>query len=104
MIGRKCKHKSISLLLAALLLLTSCGSASDKASRISSVVPNDAVVPNDTAVSNDAVVLNDASQVDGSAQLFPLSDLTVFSQNCGGTRIAVPYIHKALRRTPVRAE
>ena len=31
MIGRKCKYKSISLILAALLLLTSCGSETENA-------------------------------------------------------------------------
>ena len=33
MIGRKCKYKSISLLLAALLLLTSCGSETENAAQ-----------------------------------------------------------------------
>ena len=33
MIGRKCKHKSISLILAALLLLTSCGSETENAAQ-----------------------------------------------------------------------
>lgn len=47
---------------ACMLLLASCGTASDKASRISSGVSNDAVVP------------NDVPPIEGSAQLSPSAD------------------------------